>query len=123
MSEHEGKRAMKDLVRFCDKQQHGQAIAPQVYAIASYVSDLESRLEDAEAERDGAQEELSTWRSVFPDIAPASVTPTTETIARQSRDDALEEAAKRIEGVWYIDQDVLPREICEFIRELKADQT
>lgn len=45
--------------------------------------------------------------------------PSIGNILKQARNDAFEEAARRIEGTWYIDQDVLPREICQFIRELK----
>ena len=54
----------------------------------------ESALATAEAERDAARDELSTWRSVFPDLAPASVTPTTETMLRQAHNEALEKAAE-----------------------------
>jgi uncharacterized protein YbjQ (UPF0145 family) len=52
------------------------------------------RIEELERQLAEAVEELEIWKSVFPDIAPRSVIPSTETMLAEARNEALEEAAK-----------------------------
>lgn len=55
MSEHPGKMVLRNLEQYVDGFGWANISRPNVRSIASYVSDLERRLEKAEAERDGWQ--------------------------------------------------------------------
>jgi hypothetical protein len=61
-------------------------------------------------ERDEAREELEIWKSVFPDIAPRSVVPQTETMLRDAEargyQRGVREAAEAAWRAWTASNDV-----------------
>jgi acyl-CoA reductase-like NAD-dependent aldehyde dehydrogenase len=84
--------------------------------------ELLRKLEALVKERDEALEELEIWQSVFPDVAPRSVIPQTETMLREARNAARDEVEKVVEKKmqeWFPVGSYTAGNLLEAIRALK----
>jgi hypothetical protein len=85
MSKHPGKETLIDLLDWANSIGDVQVFPDSIELILNYITDLEARLEKAEAERDALK--ALAERQLGQMIEKAA----------QARNDALEEAAKAVE--------------------------